>query len=309
MIYTITLNPALDYVMQLSAPLEIGETNRAAGLPLQCGGKGINVSLVLKELDVPSVALGFAAGQTGEWLTAMLAEKGLKQDMIQLTHGQTRINVKLKGTQETEINGVGPEISQQALEQLAQKLEALKAGDVLVLAGSIPAGMPTDIYCRLMAPLTVRGVDCVVDTTGQALLDTLNCHPLLIKPNKSELAELCGHPLQDDAVIVDAAAELQKRGARNVLVSLGADGALLLDETGNVHRTPAVGGKPVNTVGAGDSMVAGFLAALYNGESYDMALRLGSAAGGATACSAELAKREEILSLLETLQYTEKPEI
>lgn len=230
MIYTITLNPALDYVMQLSAPLEIGETNRAAGFPLQCGGKGINVSLILQELDVPSVALGFVAGQTGEWLTAMLAEKGLKQDMIALMHGQTRINVKLKGAQETEINGAGPEISQQALEQLAQKLEALQAGDVLVLAGSIPAGVPTEIYARLMEPLTARGVDCVVDTTGQALLDTLRCHPLLIKPNKSELAELCGHMLQDDAAIVDAAAELQKRGARNVLVSLGADG-----EIGRAH--------------------------------------------------------------------------
>lgn len=309
MIYTITLNPALDYVMQLSTPLKMGETNRAAGLPLQCGGKGINVSLILKELDVPSVALGFAAGQTGEWLTAMLAEKGLKQDMIFLTHGQTRINVKLKGAQETEINGTGPEISQRALQQLAQKLERLQPGDILVLAGSIPAGVSTDVYCRLMEPLTVRGVQCVVDTTGQALLDTLHGHPLLIKPNKSELAELCGYPLPDDAAIVAAASELQKRGARNVLVSLGADGALLLDETGTVHQTPAVGGKPVNTVGAGDSMVAGFLAALHYGKSYAVALQLGSAAGGATACSAGLAKKQEILALLETIQSTEKPEI
>ena len=298
MIYTITLNPALDYVLKLSAPLEIGETNRATGLPLQCGGKGINVSLILHELEVPSVALGFVAGQTGAWLTAMLAEKGLQQDMICLPSGQTRINVKLKGAQETEINGAGPEISQQALDQLAQKLESLQQGDVLVLAGSIPAGVPADIYRRLMEPLAARGVACVVDTTGQALLDTLSCRPLLIKPNKSELAALCGNPLPDDEAIAAAAAELQNRGARNVLVSLGAEGALLLDETGQIHRTPAVGGKPVNTVGAGDSMVAGFLAALHDGKSYCEALRLGSAAGGATACSTQLARKEEILALL-----------
>lgn len=306
MVYTVTLNPALDYVMRLSAPLEIGETNRAEGQPLQCGGKGINVSLVLRELEVPSVALGFVAGQTGQWLTTMLAEKGLKQEMIPLPQGQTRINVKLKGGQETEINGAGPCITPEALAQLEARLAALTEQDALVLAGSIPAGMPKDSYRRLMEPLAARGVPCVVDATGQTLLETLPCRPLLVKPNRAELAELCGHALPDDAAIAQAAAQLQEKGARNVLVSLGGDGALLRDEAGDVYRMAAPAGKLVNSVGAGDSMVAGFLAAWTQGFSSAEALRLGSAAGGATAFSQDLARKEEIQAVLKLLKIPEK---
>lgn len=305
MIYTVTLNPALDYVMRLSAPLELGETNRAEGEPLQCGGKGINVSLVLKELDVPSVALGFVAGDTGRQLTDMLEKQGLRQEMLPLTQGQTRINVKLKGSVETEINGAGPVISPQALAQLAQRLDVLEKGDVLVLAGSVPSGVPQTVYRDLMEPLAARGVRFVVDTTGQALREALACRPLMIKPNRSELAQLCGRPLPTDADIVQAAAELQANGAQNVLVSLGGDGALLLDAEHRVFRAAAPGGKPVNSVGAGDSMVAGFLAAWCAGKGSAEALRLGSAAGGATACSPQLAQREEICALLNGIEIAE----
>ena len=308
MIYTVTLNPALDYGMRLSAPLALGETNRAEGLPLQCGGKGINVSLVLGQLEEPSVALGFAAGQTGRWLMEMLDAAGLDQRFILLEEGQTRINVKLKGDEETEINGSGPCITEAALSRLEEQLAALTAGDVLVLAGSVPTGLGADIYRRLMAPAAARGVQCVVDTTGQALLAVQPCRPLLVKPNRAELAALYGQPLPDDAAVSRAAAWLQNQGARNVLVSLGGAGALLRDEAGKTWRMPAVGGRPVNTVGAGDSMVAGFLAAYLRGEGSAKALMLGSAAGGATACSPVLAARADILALLDGMKTPEMAE-
>ena len=308
MIYTVTLNPALDYVMRLSGPLALGETNRAEGLPLTCGGKGINVSLVLQQLDMPSVTLGFAAGQTGQWLISMLEEKGLTQRFIHLQQGQTRINVKLKGDRETEINGAGPRITEEALHQLEAQLAVLTREDVLVMAGSVPAGMRADIYRRLMAPAAEKGARCVVDTTGQALLETLVCRPLLVKPNRAELAALYGESLPDDTAVTRAAAWLQKQGAQNVLVSLGGDGALLRDEAGKTWRMPAVGGKPVNTVGAGDSMVAGFLTAYLRGEGSARALMLGSAAGGATACSQQLAERDGIFALLNEMKTPESRE-
>ncbi len=301
MVYTVTLNPALDYVMRLGSPLQVGQTNRAQGESLQCGGKGINVSLVLKELGVQSAALGFVAGQTGTWLTAMLDEKGLKQQMITLPEGQTRINVKLKGTQETEVNGNGPYISEQALAQLKEKLQTLQPDDVLVLAGSIPAGVSADIYRSLMEAPAKRGVRCVVDTTGQALLEVLPCRPFLIKPNRSELEGLCGRDLPEKKDIEMAAAQLQQKGARNVLVSLGADGAFLLDETGKNHWIAAPQGTLVNSVGAGDSMVAGFLAAVMQGQSYASALQWGSAAGGATAFSVDLATQTQIQAVLQQI--------
>lgn len=308
MIYTVTLNPALDYVMHLSAPLALGETNRAEGEPLQCGGKGINVSLVLQELSVPSVALGFVAGDTGKQLTAMLEQQGLRQEMLPLPEGRTRINVKLKGAAETEINGAGPMISAQALEQLAKRLDVLEKGDVLVLAGSIPAGVPQTVYRDLMQPLTERGVSFVVDTTGQALREALSCRPLLVKPNRSELAQLCGRSLDTEKDLVQAAAELQAQGAQNVLVSLGGDGALLLDAQQRVFRAAAPVGKLVNSVGAGDSMVAGFLAAWCAGKGSEAALRLGSAAGGATAFSSKLATQKDISALLDGVEITESAE-
>ena len=305
MIYTLTLNPALDYVMRLEQPLAIGETNRAAGEPLQCGGKGINVSLVLRQLGIDSVALGFVAGRSGDWLTELLARQGLQQEMLPLPAGETRINVKLKGAEETEINGAGPAIDADALEALARRLAQLAPGDVLVLAGSIPAGVPQDIYHRLMEPLSARGVDCVVDTTGEALRAVLPLRPLLVKPNRRELEALCGRSLPTDRAVIAAAQELRGLGARNVLVSLGGDGALLCSEKGTVYRADAPEGRLVNSVGAGDSMVAGFAAVLYQGGSYQQALRLGSAAGGATAFSQGMGQRDAIFALAETIKITE----
>ena len=301
MIYTVTFNPAIDYVVRLNTPLEVGEVNRAAGEDCVLGGKGINVSGVLKELDCASVALGFVAGETGAWLERGLAAQGLKTDFIHLDHGMTRINVKIKAAQETELNGAGPTIPESAFHALEEKLDALRKDDVLILAGSIPSSMPQDTYERLLARLEGRGVWAVVDATRDLLANVLPFHPFLIKPNNHELGELVGRELTSDEEITAAARTLQEKGARNVLVSMAGDGALLLDEAGTVHRIDTPKGKVVNSVGAGDSMVAGFVAGYLKTGSYDDALRLGTACGSATAFSLGLAKREEIEALLAAL--------
>ena len=298
MIYTVTFNPAIDYVVRLNTPLEVGEVNRAAGEDCVLGGKGINVSGVLKELDCASVALGFVAGETGAWLERGLAAQGLKTDFIHLDHGMTRINVKIKAAQETELNGAGPTIPESAFHALKEKLDALQKDDVLILAGSIPSSMPQDTYERLLARLEGRGVRAVVDATRDLLANVLPFHPFLIKPNNHELGELVGRELTSDEEITAAARTLQEKGARNVLVSMAGDGALLLDKAGTVHRIGTPKGKVVNSVGAGDSMVAGFVAGYLKTGSYDDALRLGTACGSATAFSLGLAKREEIEALL-----------
>ncbi len=295
MIYTITFNPALDYVIYLDR-LMPGETNRCKREELYFGGKGINVSLVLKELGAESVALGFAAGFTGDALVQYLADAGIKADFIRLKEGLTRINVKLKGEAETEINACGPAVSTADLDALFAKLEQLETGDLLVLAGSVPPSVPADIYSKIAKRMAEKKIRFVTDATGALLKGVLPYHPFLIKPNHRELEELVARPLQGSEAIAEAARELQKAGAQNVLVSRGKEGALLLDEQGELYEMPALGGKPVNTVGAGDSMVAGFLAGIEKG--YEYALRLGSAAGGATACSPALAKKAEIEALL-----------
>lgn len=294
-IYTVTFNPALDYVIYLDELIP-GETNRCRREELYFGGKGINVSLVLKELGMENTALGFIAGFTGDALAQNLRDQGIRTDFIRLKEGLTRINIKLKERAETEINASGPAISPADLSALLAKLDALGAGDTLVLAGSIPATVPADIYEQIAARLSGKGIRLVVDATGALLLRVLPHHPFLIKPNHRELEELVSRPLCGTAELADAARELQQKGARNVLISRGKDGALLLDEAGKVYEMPALGGRPVNTVGAGDSMVAGFLAGIDKG--YEYALRLGSAAGGATACSPGLAKKQDISALL-----------
>ena len=301
MIYTVTFNPAIDYVVRLNTPLEVGEVNRAAGEDCVLGGKGINVSGVLKELDCASVALGFVAGETGAWLERGLAAQGLKTDFIHLDHGMTRINVKIKAAQETELNGAGPTIPESAFHALEEKLDALQKDDVLILAGSIPSSMPQDTYERLLARLEGRGVRAVVDATRDLLTNVLPFHPFLIKPNNHELGEIVGKVLTTDAEIVAAACTLQEKGARNVLVSMAGDGALLLDEQGQVHRIGCPKGKVVNSVGAGDSMVAGFVAGYLQSRSYAQALRLGTACGSATAFSLGLATKEKIDELLAQL--------
>ena len=301
MIYTVTFNPAIDYVVRLDAPLEVGEVNRAGGEDCVLGGKGINVSGVLAQLDCPSVALGFVAGETGAWLERGLEKQGLETDFVHLEQGMTRINVKIKAGQETELNGAGPDIPESAVRQLEEQLGALNENDILILAGSIPRSLPQDTYERLLARLQGKGVRAVVDATRDLLVNVLQYRPFLIKPNNHELGEIVGRELKTDAEIIAAARALQEKGACNVLVSMAGDGAILVDETGKVHRVGCPKGKVVNSVGAGDSMVAGFVAGWMQTDSYDMALRLGTACGSATAFSLGLATREKIEELLKQI--------
>ena len=299
MIYTVTFNPAIDYVVRLDRPLAVGEVNRAKGEDCVLGGKGVNVSGVLAQLGCESVALGFVAGETGAWLERGLAAQGLRTDFVHLDHGMTRINVKIKAGQETELNGAGPDIPESAMQELEAKLDRLQKDDVLVLAGSIPVSLAQTTYERLLARLAGRGVRAVVDATRDLLVNVLPYQPFLIKPNNHELSEIAGVPLESDEEITAAARDLQAKGARNVLVSMAGDGALLLDENGGVHRIGCPKGKVVNSVGAGDSMVAGFVAGYrQSGGDYDAALKLGTACGSATAFSLGLATRADIDTLL-----------
>lgn len=299
MIYTLTLNPALDYVMRLPSVKE-GATNRAVSTDLQFGGKGVNVSLVLSELGVENTALGFAAGFTGAALTAYLTDRDIRADFIPLPEGLTRINVKLKTPEgahpETEINASGPAIPADCMDALYRKLDTLTEGDTLVLAGSIPSSLPKDTYRAIMKRLAGRGIRFAVDAEGTLLTETLPFRPFLIKPNRAELEGIMGRELPTDTDLEEAAAELQRRGAMNVLVSLGGDGALLLDANGEYHRAKALPVVPMNTVGAGDSTVAGFLAGVVRG--YGYALKLAMACGGATAASEGTATEDRIQALL-----------
>ena len=297
MIYTLTCNPAIDYVVQLNAPLTGGTINRSCREVYQFGGKGINVSNVLRELGQPTVAMGFVAGFTGRALDESLRQMGLITDFIYLPVGQTRINVKVKADLETEINGAGPEIDKEALRALDERLDELRETDTLVLSGSVPACLGADAYGRILRRLWGKKVRTVVDAGGALLMNTLSCNPFLIKPNREELEAVVGHALTQDAQLEDAARQLQEMGAQNVLVSLAGDGAMLLDEKGCVHRMPCPQGQVRNSVGAGDSMVAGFLAGFLQSGNYEYALKLGIAAGSATAFSLELATKEEIDSL------------
>lgn len=295
MIYTVTFNPALDYVMRMSTLVQ-GKTNRSVTEELYFGGKGINVSFVLREFGVETTAFGFVAGFTGDALVQALAEQGICTDFIRLQEGMTRINVKLKTDFETEINAGGPPIPAEKIAELLEKLEQIQSGDTLVLAGSVPKSLPADIYEQIMARLQGRGIRIVVDAERDLLRNVLKFRPFLIKPNIHELSDLVGHELTDNDDIVAAAKDLQAQGAVNVLVSRGGDGALLVDEFGTVHTSAAIRGVAVNTVGSGDSMVAGFLAGVAQG--YAQALRLGIVAGAATAFLPGLATKEKITELL-----------
>lgn len=301
MIYTVTFNPAIDYVVHLSAPLCPGKINRTAAEDYQFGGKGINVSGVLQTLGVESVALGFVAGFTGKTLEEGLQKQGLRTDLIAVEEGMTRINVKVKGAEETEINGMGPQITQAHMQRLYDQLEALQEGDTLVLSGSIPGCLPQDTYEKILARLDGRNLRTVVDATGQLLVNVLKYRPFLIKPNNHELGEIFGTTPVTTDEILSCARKLQTMGARNVLVSLAGDGALLLDETGLSHRIGCPQGKVVNSVGAGDSMVAGFLAGYLRSGDYAYALKLGTACGSATAFSLGLAEKSLIDKLLEEI--------
>lgn len=299
MIYTVTFNPAIDYIVH-TGTMQVGQVNRSQGEELYFGGKGINVSFVLHELGLPSKALGFVAGFTGAAIEAGIQEQGIATDFVHLDSGFSRINVKIKSGEETELNGQGPNISEAAVAELFEKLNQLQDGDVLILAGSIPNTMPADSYEKILAHLSDQKIKVVVDATKDLLLKVLPYHPFLIKPNNHELGELFGVTLHSIEEIATYAKKLQEMGAQNVLISMAGDGALLIDETGKQHVCGVCKGTVKNSVGAGDSMVAGFVAGSMQGD-YEAALKLGTAAGGATAFSEGLAQRAEIERLLQQL--------
>ncbi len=298
MIYTVTFNPAIDYVMHIEK-MEAGTVNRSVSEEIYFGGKGINVSLVLAQLGVKSKALGFSAGFTGAAIEQYLNDCGIESDFVKLDKGCSRINVKIKSEEETELNGQGPEIPDDKINLLFRKLDEIKKGDTLVLAGSVPSSLPGDIYEKILAYLNGKGIRFIVDATKELLLNVLKYRPFMIKPNNHELSEIFGTELKTNEEIALHAKKLQKMGAVNVLVSMAGDGALLLDENGIVHTCGVCRGKVRNSVGAGDSMVAGFIAGCDKG--YDYALRLGTASGGATTFSEGLAQKETISALLEQL--------
>ena len=297
MIYTVTFNPAIDYVVELVS-FNIREINRTTREYMNLGGKGVNVSRVLTNLEVPNVALGFVAGFTGDALRNGLERMGVKTDFISLEEGNTRINVNIKGVEETDINARGPEIPNSAIDELFKKLDNLQSGDTLVLAGSIPTSLPNDMYERIMERLYGKGIRFVVDATRDLLVKSLKYEPFLIKPNNHELGEIFGLELTTDNEIIYYARELKKQGAKNVLISMAGDGAILVDENDVAHKIGTPKGKVKNSVGAGDSMVAGFCAGYLEKGDYKYALRMGTAAGSASAFSESLATKQEVIDLL-----------
>lgn len=301
MIYTVTFNPSLDYIVRIDS-FATGEINRVNYEQVLAGGKGINVSIVLKNLGQNNTALGFLAGFTGEEIKRQLHEFGVTNDFVQLNQGFSRINVKAKAENETEINGQGPDIDKAKLEELFTKLDQLQADDTLVLAGSIPKTLPDDIYQQIMARLNGKGIRIIVDAEKKLLLNVLQYHPFLIKPNNHELGDMFGVTLTTDAEIIEYAKKLQAKGAQNVLISMAGDGAILLTTDGTTYKCPAPKGKLVNSVGAGDSMVAGFITG-FNESAGDFktAFHMGVATGSASAFSDNLATRPEVEALLKTI--------
>lgn len=299
MIYTVTFNPAVDYVVS-AGKIEAGCVNRLISEEIYFGGKGINVSVILRELGLKSVALGFVSGFTGDAIENGLRESGVETDFVHLKKGFSRINIKIRSDKETELNGCGPEIDDESLSKLFDKLKKIKNGDILVLAGSIPNTLPSDIYEKILHFLSDRDIKIIVDASGDLLMKVLKYRPFLIKPNHYELGKIFGIVINTDDEAVSCAAKLQKKGAKNVLVSMAEKGALLLDENGIIHKCGVCSGSVINSVGAGDSMVAGFIAGASDGD-YEYALKLGTASGGATAFSRSLAKRNDIYRLLEQL--------
>ena len=293
MIYTVTFNPSLDYIVSVD-DFRLGLTNRTSSELLLPGGKGINVSIVLKNLGIQSTALGFTAGFTGEEIVRRLESMGVENGFIRIEEGLSRINLKLKSIDGTEINGQGPDISEEKQRQLMQKLNQLKEGDVLFLSGSIPASMPDDTYQNIIMALEGRGVRIVVDATRDLLLKVLPYHPFLIKPNNHELGEIFEVSLRTREEVVPYGRRLQEKGAQNVLVSMAGEGAVLIAADGSVYDSPAPEGILVNGVGAGDSMAAGFMAGYMEKQDYKHAFYMGLAAGSASAFSENLATKEEI---------------
>lgn len=300
MIYTITFNPALDYIVKVN-DLKLGEVNRTDFEEIYPGGKGINVSIVLNNLGIDNIALGYIAGFTGDEIERRVKNFGCKTDFIKLENGMSRINIKLKSREESDINGQGPDINDSDLIKLYQKLDFLREGDILVLAGSIPNTLPENIYESIMERLYRKGIKFIVDATGDLLLRVLKYKPFLIKPNHHELGELFNTKLNSVDEIIIHAKKLKDKGARNVLVSMAGDGAIFIDEKGEVKVSDVPKGKLINSVGAGDSMVAGFIAGYLNTDSLNEAFKMGVATGSASAFSEGLAKKEKVYELLKKL--------
>lgn len=300
MIYTVTFNPSLDYIVSVD-DFQLGLTNRTSSELMLPGGKGINVSTVLGNLGIQSTALGFVAGFTGDEIVRRVEQMRIQSDFIRVENGISRINVKLKSIDGTEINGAGPTIGEDMITLLMEKLDQLREGDILVLAGSIPASIPDDMYSRIMKMLDGRGIMIVVDATKELLLNVLPYHPFLIKPNNHELGEIFGEELDTRDAVIPFAKKLQEMGARNVLVSMAGEGAVLVTADGQIFSTPAPKGTLVNGVGAGDSMVAGFLAGWMEQTAYRHAFYMGVAAGSASAFSEYLATKPEVEAVYEAL--------
>lgn len=296
MIYTVTFNPSLDYIVSVDN-FTCGMVNRTKEEKIFAGGKGINVSMVLKNLGMETTALGFLAGFTGEKLEKLLEEKGICTDFIWVKNGMSRINVKLRSNEETEINGQGPMISALELQMLYEKLDLLKEDDILVLAGSIPDTLPSSIYMDIMKRLKEKKLKIVVDATKDLLVNVLPYHPFLVKPNHHELGEIFGVKLKEKDEVVLYAEKMQKMGAQNVLVSMAGEGAVLAASDGSIFKADAPKGTVLNSVGAGDSMVAGFLSGYLEHLNYEKAFQMGVCTGSASAFSEELAKREEAEAL------------
>ena len=297
MIYTLTVNPSIDYIVAVE-DFKLGLTNRTSAEKLLPGGKGINVSQVLKNLGVENTALGFVAGFTGDALVKELERRGIKQEFIRIKNGMTRINVKLTSIDGTEINGQGPDILEEDMECLFERLDQLVDGDVLFLAGSIPGTLPSDLYQKIMARLQKKDILFVVDATKELLTNVLEYHPFLIKPNNHELGEIFGVELRTRESVVPYAKKLQEMGARNVLVSMAGEGSVLVAEDGSIVSHEAPKGVLVNGVGAGDSMVAGFMAGYMKTKDYAYAYRMGASAGSASAFSEDLATEQEIKKVM-----------
>lgn len=297
MIYTVTLNPSIDYIVRLDSFVS-GITNRTTSEEYYFGGKGINVSLVLAELGIRSTAIGFVAGFTGEAIERGIKNDSITTDFIRLRDGISRINIKIKAGEETEINGQGPHITDEELELLMHRLDSIRDGDTLVLAGSIPKTLPDDVYERMLERISHKDVRIVVDATKKLLVNSLKYKPFLIKPNRQELSEIFDVTVKTEEDTIKYARELQKLGAMNVLISLGGDGAMLVDVNGEIHKAGVLKEKVINTVGSGDSMVAGFVAGYETERSYPYALKLGSVCGNATAFLPGLATKEKINELL-----------
>lgn len=299
MIYTVTFNPSLDYIVDVNN-FKLGRVNRTTKEIIYAGGKGINVSMVLKNLGFDSTALGFLAGFTGKEICRLMEEQGVNADFIEVKEGLSRINLKLRSNEESEINGQGPAIKEKDIRSLCEKLDKLQYGDVLVLAGSIPSVMPQSMYMDIMKYMEEKDLNIVVDATKDLLVNVLKYHPFLVKPNNHELGEIFGVELEEKKDVIVYAKKIKEMGAKNVLVSMAGAGAVLVAEDGSIYESEAPKGKVVNSVGAGDSMVAGFLAGYLQTRDYREAFKMGVCTGSASAFSEKLATKEEVDSIMNT---------